>query len=279
MVNDTNKSPSLELLVSTMNRNNLDFLIQMLPHHDVSTLNILVINQTTENDLLTSETDSIRVINSFEIGLPQSRNLALENAKGDICLIADDDVVYEPGFDKKIIETFLARPEGDIITFQMTDLNGNLFRDYKSKLIHDKKTISTANSVVIAFNRKRQAESHVKFNTNFGLGTTFETANEYVFLRNALSSGLQLFFEPIVLLKHEVFSSGKDSGSDKIIFARAALYYKYSGLLRYLRLCKYLYALTRTKEISKKAFISKYRIGLKGIATYKQLVKAGKEIP
>ena len=45
-----------------------------------------------------SDFENIRVINSFEIGLSKSRNLAIKNALGDICIIADDDIEYVEDF-------------------------------------------------------------------------------------------------------------------------------------------------------------------------------------
>jgi hypothetical protein len=63
-----------------MNRNSLDFLIPMFPSRKFFEFNILIVNQTTENQLLNSEFPTVRIINSFEKGLSKSRNLALKNA-------------------------------------------------------------------------------------------------------------------------------------------------------------------------------------------------------
>ena len=100
------KNQDLEILVSTMNRNTLDFLIPMFPFCHFSEFSILIVNQTQENNLLHSDFLSVRVINSFEKGLSKSRNLALKNAKGKIVLLTDDDVVFETDFQAKIIDSF-----------------------------------------------------------------------------------------------------------------------------------------------------------------------------
>lgn len=272
------KFERLEILVSTMNRSSLTFLESMFPHESYLNYRLLIINQTTEDCLLSSEYDHIRVINSFDRGLPNSRNLALENAQGPYCLIADDDIKYERNFYTDILNGLDKYPSADMVTFQLINEKGELHRQYPEVIKHNKKSISTANSVVIVFNLKSLLEHEVGFNPNFGLGSTFPTANEYVFLRNALAKNLKLFFEPKVLLSHPNVSSGMNIGSDIMVYSRAALFYKYSGILGYLRLCKYLYLVHRRKVIRFSEIGSKFRKGLDGIKKYKQLVREGKEI-
>ena len=267
----TNKTKTLEILVSTMNRVSLSFLSQMFPENNFENYSILVVNQTEKDTLLESPYTNVRVINSFEKGLPQSRNLALKNAQGDICLIADDDVKYKVGFDRIISDAFTTHLDADIITFKMVDENGNDFKPYQNIKQHSIKTVRTVNSVVIALDRKRISESNTLFDEHFGLGTTFQSGDEYVFLRNALQNNLDVKFEPKVILTHKFESSGRDAGSDRIIFARAALFYKYSGVLGYLRLCKYLYMIYRQDIITFKDLLPKYKVGVKGIKHYKSL--------
>jgi len=267
----------LEILVSTMHKSDLGFLKGMFVNSDLNKHQLLIINQTTQECLLMSNNPKIRVINSFERGLPQSRNLAIKNARESICLISDDDVVYEKGFEDIILKAYLKNENTDLLTFKMTDFEGQPYRDYPNIHTHDKNTIRTANSVVISFKRHSVLKQGVEFNTNFGLGAIFQTGNEYVFLRNALKKKLKISFEPKFILSHPKFNSGSDVGSDKILFARAAIFYKYSSLLGYLRLIKHVYTLYRIKTIKYREIWPKVRIGLKGIQKYRELVKNGAE--
>lgn len=277
MTNATNKKESLEILLSTMNRTSLSFLEQIFPKGDYFKYDILIINQTDPDHLLESNYHNIRVINAFEKGLTNSRNLAIKNAKGRVCLIADDDVNYMKGFKDIILKAFHKYTDAGIITFQMVDDQGTLFRSYPNIIEHDKKTISTANSVVIAFKKDEVVNKNVRFDPFFGLGSTFGTANEYVFLRNALSAGLRLYFEPQIILSHDKISSGQDAGSDKLVFARSALFYKYSGGLAYLRLCKHLFKLYRLERIEFIELGHKLKVGFQGIKEYKRLLRQASE--
>jgi len=271
MVNPKNKEVKLELLVSTMNRNSLIFLDELFPNDNYKNFNILIVNQTDQTHKLVSNIETIRVINSDEKGLAKSRNLAIENAIGDICLIVDDDVKFKPNFETIILDAFNKHKKATIITYMLEDFEGNLFRTYPKVTKHNLESIKQVNSVVISFNRSALIESDLKFNTNFGLGATFETADEYIFMRDALQQQLPAFFESKIILSHPKYSSGQDNASDRLIFARSALYYKYSGILGYLKLIKHLFLLHNNGELKLNQILEKFKIGLKGIKAYKLL--------
>jgi glycosyltransferase involved in cell wall biosynthesis len=266
-----------EILVSTMHRESLDFLKSMFPNGAYQNYNILIINQTTQENLLESSHQNIRVINAFETGLSKSRNLAIKNAKGSICLFADDDVTYVIDFNEIVLSAYKTYRDADIITFKMVDFKGKMYRDYPEITIHDKKTVSYANSVVISFRRKALLDKEINFNTNFGLGSEFETGDEYVFLRDALKANLNVYFYPEVIVVHATFNSGIDVSADHILHARSALFYKYSGTWAYVRVLKHFWNMYLLGVVKLKEFPEKIGVSLKGIKTYKQLLKNGLE--
>lgn len=277
MSNATKTNLNLEILLSTMNRNSLDFLAHLFPNKNYQDYNLLIINQTTKDCLLTSNFKNIRVINSFKKGLSNSRNLALKNAIGDICLIADDDVIYNVNFDKIILNSFIVNNNSDVITFKMKDLIGKDFKKYTISKWHNESSIKQVNSVVIAFKLNNIKYKNITFNPFFGLGSMFKTGEEYVFLRDCLKAGLKLWFESAYILSHKINSSGKDSGSDRLVFARSALFYKYHGFKAYLKVVHYLLLIKRERLINNKMFFKKLKVGLQGISAYKKLLKSGQE--
>lgn len=276
MTNATKKSQHLEILLSTMQQNSLSFISDMFSKNKISDVSIVIINQTEKGNLLVSDYNHVKAFNSFEKGLSNSRNLAIEKASGDICLLADDDVVYVEGFQDIILSAFQKNKDADIITFQMMDDEGNLFRDYQDITKHNESTIHTANSVVIAF-KLQSVKDKVMFNPHFGLGAQFEVADEYVFLRNALRAGLTIYFEPQVILKHPKFSSGQDVASDRLIYGRSALYYKYYRLRAYFRIAKHIYLTFKEGKLRFSEIIPKFGVALKGIRDYNTLLKLGLE--
>ena len=240
MSNVNNKNISLEILISTKERDNLDFLVNIFMNNNSHSNSILIINQTDNIDFSCPTNDNIKLINRNEIGLSKSRNLAIQNSTADICLVGDDDVVYEKDFDKIVINAFYENPKADIITFMMKDSNGNLFKKYPKIKLHNKKTLSSVNSVVIAFKRDSIVTNNIEFDENFGLGSVFQTSDAYVFLRNALDLNLNIIFQNEVILSHDINSSGKDAGSDRILFAKGAFFYKYHHVFFFFKLAHYV---------------------------------------
>lgn len=262
-----------EILVSTMHRRSLDFLNSMFPKGRYQNYSILIINQTTKDHLLESNDKNIRVINSFETGLANSRNLAIKNAKGAVSLFADDDIRYVDDFKEIVLEAYKKYDHAAIVTFKMSDFEGNLYRKYPEVKQHDKKSVVYANSVVISFKPSTLIKHNVTFNTNFGLGSQFQTGDEYVFLRDALKTNLNVYFYPKVIVAHAPFNSGTDASANNILHARAALFYKYSGNWAYIRIFIHFWNMYRKNYVKLIEFPEKIKVSLRGIKTYKQYLK------
>lgn len=270
MNNVANKNASLEILVSTKGQDNTDFINRMFKNYPNIKNPVLIINQSKKK--LNFPQNNCRVINTNEIGLSNSRNLAINNSKGEICLLSDDDVIYSSDFIESIKNSFEKNKNAEIITYQATNELGVLYKDYPKIKIHNKRSISTINSFLIAFRRDSIIKNKIQFDSKFGLGSTFETGDEYIFLRNALEKKLNIIHCPKVILSHKSISSGQVVGKDKIIFARAAIFYKYYGTLSYLKLFHHIILLLNIKAIVFGEFFLKYKIGLKGIKKYKSIL-------
>jgi hypothetical protein len=262
-----------EILISTMDRASLDFLLPMFPFKHFSNFNILIINQS-KSFVLESEFCSVRVINSTDIGLPKSRNLAINNANKELCLIADDDVVYLENFDKEIVETFNSIPNVSVITFNHQRMGLNYPQNsIKEGYFHDKKTIRKVCSFEMVLKLNEIKKSEIFFDEYFGLGTTFQTGDEFLFLLNLLNANQKLYYSPKNVLFHPLVSSGEYQGDDRLVYARAALNYKIYGFWAYLWLIKYIFFLYRNNYMNSNEWIYKIKIGLSGINKYKELEK------
>ncbi len=262
----------VEILIATMNKTSLEFLELMFPYKHFSEFNILIVNQTSQNQILTSNYLNVRVLNSFEKGLSKSRNLAIENSSKKIVLIADDDIVYNQNFEIEVCKAFNEAKSNSIITFNHQRIGNKISQNLSLKSYqHTLKTIDKVCSIEIAFQINAIKKSKIKFDELFGLGATFETAEENLFLRDALQKNLLISYYPTVIVTHSLITSGKKEGSDKLIFARAALYYKTKGVFGYLTLLKHIYQLVKNKSITINDVFNKLKIGLLGIKKFKEI--------
>lgn len=203
------KNQDLEILVSTMNRNSLDFLIPMFPFCHFSKFSILVINQTENDNLLLSDFPSVRVINSLDKGLSKSRNLGLKNATEKIVLIADDDLIYKEGFDSKIIQAHNQYTNKAVVSFCIEKPNGLLLNKYSSTAKTDLSLVELFNvlSVEISINKSILDKTGIRFDESFGLGSAFKMGEEAVFLSDIKNKKQQIAFVPSVIAVHPEISS------------------------------------------------------------------------
>lgn len=266
---------SFEILISTMFQKDLSFLDPIFIHNNLQELNVLIVNQTTEDCLLQSNLPNIRVINSYERGSPASRNLAIKSATGTVCLMADDDMVYQPNLKQKLEEAYLNNPKADLISFEAVTKNNQPYTNYHPPGPHNKKSLTRIYTCVISFKRKRFIKNQIFFNHYFGVGSVFKGATEYVFLRNAYDKGLKMVHvaKPIVI--HGEGSSGNLLASDNALFAKTALRQRFIGNFSYLWLLKYVFFLWRKNYISAQEVPQKIQKGMSGINTYKALKASG----
>ncbi len=266
---------SFEILISTMFKEDLDFLDVIFSLNDINDFNIIVVNQTDEDKLLSSDRSNIKVINSFGRGSPASRNLAIRNATADVCLMADDDIIYQPYLKQHIEAVYSKHPEAAMISFQAINERGQAFADYHNEGLHDKKSLKKIYTIVISFKREIFEEHQVYFNHYFGVGSVFKGETEYAFLRNAYDKGLKMIHVSTIIVQHPDENSGRFMGSDNALFARAALTHRFYGNFSYLWLLKYVLFIYRYDYIKFGQMSSKFKMGLKGIDKYKALSKSG----
>lgn len=195
------KKSDVEILVATMHRCSLDFLVSMFPLGAFYNYNILVVNQTTVDNILDSEYPTVRVLNVYDKGLSKSRNLAIENAVGKLCVITDDDVVFADNFDNLITNAFNAHKSAAIISFRAERAPGVLYKSYPEEHTIVAGQISRLGimSIEMVINR---ALVSARFNENFGLGAHFGMGEEAVFINDVYKNGGKILLEPRVIVRH-----------------------------------------------------------------------------
>lgn len=260
---------TLEILISTMNRTSLSFLDVMFPQHDLADFKILIINQTKNDELLKSDFQNIRVVNSDTIGLSKSRNLAIENALGDILLIADDDIQYLPNFEKIISEAYDEYSDATLISFQFLGDTGKLAKSYPNKDGYLNSTKQYLTSFEMTFNREKLKDHQIKFDERFGLGARFVCAEEQVIRHQILNKNLKVAFYGKPICKHSGLTSGNKLNSPDNIQAMTAFKYLVYKNWVSVWLLKYVFFLFRKNYISFFEQIKAYRVGLDAVSEIK----------
>ena len=159
--------------------------------------NCVIINQCNKNskERITIENNKNCLwINSLERGLSKSRNMAISNAKADICLIADDDEIFVNAIESIILEAYKKIPQADIIVFDIKNYRKNI----RNKIFKFKRLqLLRVSSVQITFKKKLIKKNNIKFDVKLGAGTGNGAGEENKFLLDAYDKGLQIYHYPV----------------------------------------------------------------------------------
>lgn len=225
------RKSDVEILLSTMNRTNLDFLVPMFPFAHFADFNILIINQTVPERSLISNYPSVRVINSFDRGLSKSRNLALGNSNGRIGLIADDDLVFLSGFDDKVVQGFNRFKTAAAVKFIAVTFEGVPFRKYPKKPVAHLDAMWRLNSasIEIVLNIEMVRASGIRFNEHFGLGSMFPLGEEPIFINDLHDAGYQVSHVPEVIVSHKAEKDSDNITMEQNYWTRGAYLQKIFG--------------------------------------------------
>lgn len=227
----------------------------------------LIINQLIKKNKSQYNYDNMFIFK--EKGLSRSRNSAIELCDSEIVLISDDDVQFIENIEEIVAKAFMENPDADIITFQVLTPDGKLFKNYSHhKYWHNIRTLMKVSSIEIAFKAKKIKNLGIKFDENFGLGSIFQTGEEFIFLTDALKKGLKILYLPIPIVIHPKESSGGRFNDENLIKAKGAMFYRVFGFWSYL--ISLLFAIKKHK-LSDKSIFEFYKIMLNGIKEYKYL--------
>ena len=95
----------------------------------------VIINQCDEQKTVCESIgkSNVKMICTTERGLSKSRNLAIINSDADICILCDDDEVFEDGFEQNLVKAYKTIKDADIIAVKMKNMPAH-FPDRVKKL-------------------------------------------------------------------------------------------------------------------------------------------------
>ncbi len=265
------KPYKVEFLISTMYRTDLAFLNPMFKQLDLNDLNLLIINQTTKDRILSSQSDRIRVFNSFDRGLSKSRNLALQHTNADIAIIADDDIEYQSNTFRIIDKAYQMFPDAALISFQYLRENGQVGKIYQKESCYQNAKLhkQSLSSIEISCRPKLLRQYAVTFNTCFGLGARFACGEEQVLRDDIIRHGLKVAYVAEPLAKHFGETSTPLENSEAYTEAIVAQKYLQHKNLIYLWLIRYIWKLIARKVIAFSEIGKIWNYGNKAIRDYK----------
>lgn len=228
----------LEVLLSCMNQTDMSIVEKSKITGDV-----LIINQTSResSEELQTANQHIRMISTTERGLSNSRNMAIQNANDDICLLSDDDETFETNYEKTILDTFQKLPDADVIAFNLTNKKTRLKPVIQRLQYLD--TLKIA-SYQIAFRKDSILKKQILFDPLMGAGSGNGCGEENKFLLDCLRKGLKIYYSPDVIATVQPQASTWFFGYDEHFFYQrgAATRYYMGNFISLLYAAYYLLA-------------------------------------
>ena len=178
---------NIEVLMSTMNIKSKEEFEEKIRKANIVT-NILIINQVDKKeDEINIKNENQKIYSFVEKGASNSRNKLLKKATGDICIFADDDMIYFKDYDKIIEKEFLKNKKADGIVFFVENKNKN--REENKKIGNRKLTsfdVMRARIYGLALTREcieKIRKENIRFNNSFGPGARYLKGEETIFMR------------------------------------------------------------------------------------------------
>ncbi len=213
-----------EVLVSALNNDPEQLIGRMNLGSDA-----VIINQTDHNDKRAVRLDNgntVRIFENTDRGVGASRNKALSKAEGEIVLFSDEDIIYDKGYDKKILKAFAENADADIILFniEVDERRRTYWIDKRTKVGRFNSGRYPAYSAAARLSSLKKAG--VKFSLLFGGGAPYSNGEDSLFFMDCLRNGLKIVAVPVKLGKEEFRDSTWFKGyNEKFFFDRGVLYH------------------------------------------------------
>ncbi len=228
----------LQVLVSSVNQEIMTLADRMHLQTDA-----IIVNQTDHfgYEEYMHNGRRIQCYEFQEKGVGLSRNNALLRAEGDIVLFSDEDIIYDTGYERRILDAFAAHPEADLLLFNMRV--GASRATYHTEAFHRVHIWNAGRYPTYSFavRREKLHVSHITFSLLFGGGAKYSNGEDSLFLKDCLKYGLVVYAVPIEIGEEcERESTWFQGYNDKFFIDRGVLYHFLYGGLAYLMSVRFL---------------------------------------
>ncbi len=178
-----------------------------------------------------------------EKGVGLSRNNALMRAESDIVLFSDEDIVYDKGYEKRVLDAFEEHPEADFLLFNLRV--GEARATYYTKEYHRVHLWNAGRYPTYSFavRRAKLHAAHITFSLLFGGGAKYSNGEDSLFLKDCLKYGLVVYAVPVEIGEEQERESTWFEGyTDKFFIDRGVLYHFLYGGLAYLMAVRFILA-------------------------------------
>ena len=210
---------TFNLLISCMHQKDASIIERSNVQSDVVVVNQCDKDSVEEFDFVNKKGRKChaKFICTTERGLSKSRNMAIRNAWGDICLICDDDETIADDCEDKILRAYSENPDAALIAFAL------IRKDIKKPYPEGKKSLGfkqilKTSSLQVTFSRNLMGDNNIWFDEKMGSGTGNGGGEENMFMFSVKRKGLKMLYYPDYIATINPSPSQWFKGYDKKYF-------------------------------------------------------------
>lgn len=212
---------NFEVLMSCMHQKDM----QIIERSNLQNVQTLVVNQCDTSDEQMLISGKHRMLNTNSRGLSVSRNMAINNADADICLIADDDEIFVDDLQKIVLSGYSMFPDADIVIYKLANRYKRLGNKPRRLKKYDLLRVA---SWQISFKRN-SIKAGIAFDPLLGAGTDNGCGEENKFLLDTYKAGMKIYYVPLII------AEGIEDGESTWFFGYDERYfYNHGKTTRYM---------------------------------------------
>lgn len=238
----------------------------------------VIANQCQRWDYEETNRGRVRMISTDTKGVGINRNFALELAKGDILLFADDDMTYYDGALQGVIDAFQTLPDADVILFGVDMTRGGQVYEKRRTPIRRAHIWNSMKygTYRIAVRRQALRKHNIWFSTLFGGGCQYGCGEDSIFLRDCFRAGLKVYSHSYVLGTCAKDVSSWFSGyNEKYFYDRGAMLACAFKKAKHIIKWYYIWKFSRKTELPLKKVVRLTNAGIAAFQTLKPYEKNG----
>ncbi len=213
---------TIQTLIVTMNQTGHGLLEQM----NIQTPAI-VGNQCGHNAVEEFEYrgHGVKWLSFAERGVGLNRNNILMRSTADICVFADDDMIFKDGYADTVTRLFTKYPDVDVLIFNLDEKNPKRYKIQKPMKIN-KTNYGKYGAARMAIRRERVFLKNIFFHLQFGGGAKYSSGEDSIFLYDCLDRGLRVLAVPDSLaeLTDDRPSTWFVAYNERVFFDKGILY-------------------------------------------------------
>lgn len=229
---------TMQLLVAAMNTEPLKLAEEMNLDSDA-----IIVNQTDcyGYEEVDYKGHTVKFYSMAERGVGLSRNHALLRADHDISVFSDEDIVYVPDYENKILEVFEQHPEADMLLFNVKAMPGReTYHIGEFGRVH---TYNCGRYPTYSFAVRTEAvhKRNITFSLLFGGGAKYSNGEDSLFIQECIKKGMKVYKVPVTIgAERERESTWFKGYNHKFFYDRGVLYHYLYGAGKKLMALRFL---------------------------------------